>query len=41
MQVPPHFAKSARHTTHYLRIVIPRHAADRVLTLRPWSNADP
>lgn len=27
-----------RHTTHYLRIVIPRHAAEGVLRLRPWSN---
>lgn len=25
-----------RHTTHYLRIVIPRHAGNGVLRLRPW-----
>lgn len=29
-----------RHTTHYLRIIIPRHASDRVLNLRSWPPMD-
>lgn len=30
-----------RHTTHYLRVVIPRHTAESVLSLRAWPPVGP